>query len=159
MQLAIIHLYQAIINLVRKMNPAPTKSPAVFKLEGIMNLFMRVLAFVFICFAIRYWLLMVGILEPDIRFDTMPNHWKIAGTFYSVFYPVAALGLWGLFRWGIVIWFITAGFELAMHLIYPQLFGEYNALVIFHFASMGAWLIYALIEYLDKKRTLMKEHQ
>jgi len=35
------------------MNEAPMKSGAVFKLEGIMNLFMRVLAIIFICYAVR----------------------------------------------------------------------------------------------------------
>lgn len=134
------------------MNEAPMKSGTVFKLEGIMNLFMRILAIVFICYAIRYWLLMVGVLDPEIRFDIMPNHWKVAAAFFSVFYPVAALGLWGLFRWGIVVWFLTALVELAMHVFYPQLFGTYNALIIFHLASMSAWLLYLLIEFVDFKR-------
>lgn len=135
------------------MNEAPMKSRAVFKLEGIMNLFMRILALIFICYAVRYWLLIVGVLDTEIRFDLMPNHWKVAAAFFSVFYPVAALGLWGLFRWGVVIWFLTALAELAMHIFYPQLFGAYDALVIFHLASIGTWLIYALIEFLDAKRT------
>ena len=135
------------------MNEAPMKSGTVFKLEGIMNLFMRILAIVFICYAVRYWLLMVGVLDPEVRFDIMPNHWKVASAFFSVFYPIAALGLWGLFRWGVVVWFLTALVELTMHVIYPQLFGAYNALVIFHLTSMGTWLIYMLIEYLDSKRT------
>lgn len=135
------------------MNEATIKSGTVFKLEGIMNLFMRILALLFICYAVRYWLLMVGVLDPEIRFDVMPNHWKVAAAFFSVFYPVAALGLWGIFRWGVVVWFLTAIAELAMHIFYPQLFGVYNVLVIFHLASMGTWLIYALIEFLNAKRT------
>lgn len=137
------------------MNEAPMKSGAIYKLEGIMNLFMRVLAIIFICYAVRYWLLIVGVLDAEIRFDIMSNHWKVASAFFSVFYPVAALGLWGLFRWGIVVWFLTALVELAMHIFYPQLFGSYNALVVFHLAGMGAWLIYMLIEFLDSKRTLI----
>ena len=135
------------------MNEAPMKSGAVFKLEGIMNLFLRILAIVFICYAVRYWLLMVGVLDSEIRFDIMPNHMKIASAFFSVFYPIAALGLWGLFRWGVVVWFLTALTELAMYIFYPQLFGDFNALVIFHATSMSAWLIYILIEFLDTKRT------
>lgn len=135
------------------MNDAPMKSRSIFNLEGIMNLFMRILAIIFICYAIRYWLLMVGVLDPEIRFDVMSNHWKVAATFFSVFYPVAALGLWGLFRWGVVVWFLTAFVELVMHVFYPQLFGAYNALVIFHLVSLATWLIYVLIEFLDSKRT------
>lgn len=124
-----------------------------------MNLFLRILALIFICFAVRYWILLVGALDNEVRFDTMQNHWKIVATFFSVFYPVAALGLWGLFRWGIVIWFLTAGLELAMHVLYPQLYGELNSLVVFHCASMGTWLVYALIEFLDKKRALILKNR
>lgn len=137
------------------MDQAPIKSGAIFKLEGLMNLFLRVLALIFICFAVRYWLLVVGVLDPEIRFDVMPNHWKVAGAFFSVSYPVAALGLWGLFRWGVVVWFLVAGIELATHLLYPDLFETFRPLIIFHLASMGTWLLYILIEFLDKKRALI----
>lgn len=137
------------------MNDAPLKSGAIFKLEGLMNLFLRVLALVFICFAMRYWLLVVGVFDPEVRFDNMPNHWKVAGTFFSVSYPIVALGLWGLFRWGIVIWFLVASAELIIHAFYPSLYGDYPSLIIFHLASMGTWLLYALIEFLDKKRALI----
>ena len=138
------------------MNEEPIKSDIVYKLEGLINLFMRVLALIFIWFATRYWLLMVGVLDAEIRFDTMLNHWKAASAFLSVSYPIAALGMWGLFRWGIVIWIITASIEIIMHVLYPQLYGQHDALVLFHLSSMGAWLLYFLIEYFDKKRALMQ---
>jgi hypothetical protein len=131
----------------------------VFALEGLMNLFLRIVAIALIGFAIRYWLLLIGILDPAVRFDTMESHWKVAATFFSVFYPIAALGLWGLFRWGIVIWFFAASFELVMHLVYPQLFGDYYSLVIFHVTSLACWLLCILIEYLDRQRLRLKEQK
>ncbi len=138
------------------MNEEPIRSSVIAKLEGIMNLFLRILALIFIGFAIKYWLVVVGVLDPEIRFDTMSNHWKVASTFLSVFYPIAALGLWGLYRWGIVIWFLTASVELVMHLLYPQLYGQFEALVIFHLASMFIWLVYSVAEYWDQRRTLIQ---
>ncbi len=123
-----------------------------------MNLFMKIISLVLIFFAIRYWLLIVGVLDENARFDTMQTHWKVASSFFSIFYPIAALGLWGLSKWGVVIWFLAAGFELVMHLVYPQLFGLYKALVIFHIASMGTWLLYILIDFLDNQRQLLKEN-
>ena len=101
----------------------------------------------------------LGILDPAVRFDTMESHWKVAATFFSVFYPIAALGLWGLFRWGIVIWFFAASFELVMHLVYPQLFGDYYSLVVFHVTSLACWLLCILIEYLDRQRLRLKEQK
>ncbi len=138
------------------MNEEPIKSSIISKLEGLINLFLRILALVFIAFAIKYWLVLVGVLDVEIRFDTMPNHWKVAATFLGVFYPIAALGLWGLYRWGIVIWFLTASIELVMHVFYPQLYGQFETLVIFHLVSMTAWLLYSLVQYLDQRRTLIQ---
>ena len=157
MQSTIISLYEIDRkNSAEKMTQKPLKSQVVFKLEGLINLFLRLLALVFIVFAVRYWLLVVGVSNSEIRFDTMPNHWKVAGTFFSVFYPIAALGLWGLFRWGIVIWFLIASLELVMYVFYQQLYGQHNSLVVFHLASMGTWLTYRLVEFLDEKRTLIQ---
>lgn len=134
-----------------------SKTSAILNLEGLMNFFLRVLAIVFICFSVLYWIRLVGIADPEVRFDTMPIHWKLTSTILSVFFPIAALGLWGLFRWGIVIWFLVASLELFMHLGYPQLFGNANSLVIFHISSMSAWLLYMLINFLFEKRALIKE--
>ncbi len=139
------------------MNEAPLQSRAIFQLEGIMNFFLRVLSLIFICFAIRYWFLLVGAWEANIRFDTMPNHWKVASTFFAVSYPVAALGLWGLSRWGVVVWFLVASVEVGLHFFYSEIFEEYPSLIMFHLISMAIWLIYILIEYLDKKRALIQK--
>lgn len=145
--------------MITKMSQQIEQPRTVFALEGLMNLFLRIVAIALIGFAIRYWLLLIGILDPAVRFDTMESHWKVAATFFSVFYPIAALGLWGLFRWGIVIWFFAASFELVMHLVYPQLFGDYYSLVIFHVTSLACWLLCILIEYLDRQRLRLKEQK
>lgn len=139
------------------MNEEPIKNAIVFRLEGLMNLFLRVIAIIFLLYAIRYWMLVVGFTDPDIRFDVMPVHWKISAATLSVLYPVAALGLWGLFRWGIVIWFITVAIELIMYLGYPDLFGQAETLVIFHMVSILTWLIYEVIRFAEEKRALLKE--
>lgn len=94
----------------------------------------------------------VGFSNPEIRFDTMPLHWKLTAATLSVMYPIAALGLWGLFRWGIVIWFLTAAIELLMYVVYPDLFGSANTLVLFHISSIAVWLLYKLISFLTSKR-------
>ncbi len=145
--------------MITKMSQQIEQPRTVFALEGLMNLFLRIVAIALIGFAIRYWLLLIGILDPAVRFDTMESHWKVAATFFSVFYPIAALGLWGLFRWGIVIWFFAASFELVMHLVYPQLFGDYYSLVVFHVTSLACWLLCILIEYLDRQRLRLKEQK
>ena len=130
----------------------PIKSGTVFKLKWLVDLWMRILAIVFLFFTVRYWILAVGISDPNIRFDTMQTHWKVVVAILSICYPIAALGLWGLFRWGFVMWFLTAGTELVMYLLYTDLFGHALNLVVFHIASLLVWALYVLIQYLEVRR-------
>jgi len=139
------------------MSEEPIHNSSIFRLEGLMNLFLRVIAIIFLWFSMRYWMLLVGIDDPQIRFDTMQLHWQIAAANLSVLYPIAALGLWGLFRWGIVIWIITAGMELVMYVGYPDLFGTSKPLVIFHLTSIATWLVYAAIRFLESRRALVRD--
>lgn len=134
------------------MNEEPIHSETVFRLEGLIHLWMRGLALIFLFFAVRYWALLVGFNDDTIRFDTMPTHWQVAAATLSVCYPVGALGVWGFHRWGIVVWFITAMIEIIMHVIYPQLYGQALTLVIFHLASMIIWLLFVLFEFLANKK-------
>jgi hypothetical protein len=58
----------------------------------------------------------------------------------SVLLPVASLGLWGLFSWGVVVWLIVAIFEITMYLGFPQLFGQSFLRVGFHVLSILVYL-------------------
>jgi len=130
---------------------AAIKSEA-FKLDMLVLIFFRGTAFLFLLMSIQYWALMIGFNDPAIRFDTMPNHWKIAGTVLCVLKPITALGLWGMYRWGIAIWFITISVEIFMHVLMPQEFGEKPVLMFFHGITACTYIVYKVTERFEKRR-------
>ena len=107
-------------------------------------LLMRVVASVLIVFSASYWALLVGITDNTIRFDSMSTGWQLAATSLVVLQPVAALGLWGGWRWGVVIWIFVAAIEFTMYGIYPDTFGEANFVLIFHAVGILAYICMVL---------------
>lgn len=96
-------------------------------------LFVRCLALVFLYFAIQYWLRLIGYFPGEnFQFDTMEVHWKVIGPIMAVICPLVALGLWGLFSWGIVVWIVAVAVEIGMYSGFTPLFGTHPYLLSFH---------------------------
>lgn len=113
--------------------------------ETLYRVFVRALALCLLYFAIQYWLRLIGYFDgPEYQFDTMSLHWQIACAVLAVVHPVAALGLWGLFSWGLVVWLFSAVVEIAMYTYFTELFGENRELIMFH-AGCAAFIAIFLI--------------
>ena len=60
-----------------------------------------------------YWSQLVGMAsDPALRFDLLTNNERILFTTLALLLPTAALGLWLVTRWGIVLWVIAAAGEV-----------------------------------------------
>ena len=126
-----------------------TKKPAPNLVEIIYVTFLRAMALVFVYFALQYWLRVVGYYEgDDYQFDTMSDYWRVASAVLSVLLPVTALGLWGLFPWGPVVWIFAICIEVGMHMGLPQSFGEQPMLMIFHLACVVVFLVLQVTKYI-----------
>ena len=113
--------------------------------ELAYSVFLRILALLFIVFSVQAWMLAIGMSgDGDIRFDTMNTQWRLAIAALCVLHPVTALGLWGLFSWGVAVWLIDILVQLSMHLIFYQLFGINQLLVVFHIVSFAIFVIFQL---------------
>ncbi len=111
--------------------------------ENVRVIFLRMVALFLLIFTVQYWMRAIGLYEgPEVRFDTMQTHWQIAVAVLSVLLPVAALGLWGLFSWGVPVWIIAATIQLGMHLGFADLFGVQRLTAAFHASSL---LVYIFI--------------
>ncbi len=96
-------------------------------------LFLRIVALFMLAMAIQYWMRLTGVFSgPDMRFDLMAQHWRLASASLAVLAPVAALGLWGQLPWGIVVWLLVVAVELTMFAGFPELFGADLPRVAFH---------------------------
>lgn len=121
--------------------------------ERIYRIFMRMIAAYCLLFGFLYWVRLIGYYEGDLwRFDLMPLHWQAAATVLAVFFPFAAIGLWGLASWGPVIWFICAAVETVMYLGFPELFGRRVPVVVSHGLVALLYIAIRFAMHLEKRR-------
>jgi hypothetical protein len=106
-------------------------------IDSLYRIYLRVIALFLILFAIQYWMRLTGFFDgADFRFDTMQPHWRYAGSALAVLLPVAALGLWGGYSWGVVLWLIASLIELLMYLWFRDLFGTQILRSLFHLSAL-----------------------
>ena len=86
------------------------------------------------------------------RFDLLPPAWKAASTALAVLFPVAAVGLWLLVSWGPVIWLLAAATEIAMHEVYPSIFGINRLLVFMHLAVAVVFVLFRIALFIQRRR-------
>lgn len=105
--------------------------------------FLRLVAVVLLLYALQYWMRLTGFHQgPENRFDTMSEHWQVAASVLAVLLPVAALGLWGLFSWGVVVWLVAMAIELVMYAGFYDLYGRADLRVAFHVLCLAIYLVF-----------------
>lgn len=118
-------------------------------LKRFCVLFLRLVALFFLIYAVQYWIRIIGYYDgPQYRFDTMSTAWKTAVAILAVLCPLTALGLWGVFSWGVVVWIAAALIELLMYAVYPEVFGANSTRVTFHLATLAMYLVYVCAQQL-----------
>ena len=123
------------------MTETENQARSTFKAESLLHLFCKVLALVFIAFTIVRWMQIIGVSDPDMRFDTMSNGMRWAIAYLAVVQPVAALGLWSGLAWGYVVWAMAAAGELFLFSLTPEGLLEHEALMLLHGASAIIFLL------------------
>lgn len=128
-----------------------TSSKATNSLRGLQlwefaySAFLRLLALFFLLFTFQIWIQAIGVSgDANFRFDTMETHWRFVVAAMCVLHPVTALGLWGLFPWGIAVWLIDVLLQMSMYLVFSTLFGFDQTLVIFHAVCFLIFIIFQL---------------
>lgn len=115
----------------------------------LTTLFTRAVALVMVLLALGYWNQLTGIAgNPQWRFDNMPEHWQVASTVLAVVLPVAAVGLWSGYAWGVYVWVIAVIIEWVIYGWLPGLFGEKPLLLLFHLACI---ISYAAIRIIARR--------
>ena len=129
------------------------KGPRPSLTETLFVLFLRLVAVASLWFALQYWAMLTGFsFDGHGRFDLLPPAWKAASTVLAVLFPVAAVGLWLLVSWGPVIWLLAAATEIAMHEVYPSIFGINRLLVFTHLAVAAVFVLFRIALFLQRRR-------
>ncbi|WP_314088075.1 DUF6163 family protein [Shinella sp. M31] len=129
------------------------KGPRPSLIETLFTLFLRLAAVGALWFALQYWAMLTGFsFNGQGRFDLLPPAWKAAYTALAVLFPVAAVGLWLLVSWGPVIWLVAAATEVAMHEVYPSIFGIDRMLVLLHVAIAVLFVLFRAALFIERRR-------
>lgn len=129
-----------------------------FSLDKVSSLFSKFVALVFIAFALLNWMKLIGMLDPDLRFDTMTVHHRIAVSFLAIVQPIAALGLWNFQSWGVVVWALAVLAEVIMFTAYSDSFRFSEATLMFHASCAGVFLLCYFAVNLRKSGEDTKRH-
>lgn len=122
-------------------------------LDFLKMLFFRMVALFLLLFALKYWIQILGITSgTNSRIDLMPEHWQIASVVLCVLLPISAVGLWGRFAWGPLVWFLVIGVEFTMYLGLQSYFGTNEYALLFHLVTLGLFLIFLLLGRLMAKK-------
>ncbi|WP_348649869.1 DUF6163 family protein [Sinorhizobium sp. BG8] len=129
------------------------KVPRQTLTQMLFAVFLRLVAVGCIWFALQYWAMLTGFsFGGKGRFDLLPSAWKAAYTALAVLFPVAAVGLWLLVSWGPVVWVIAAATEIAMHEVYPSIFGINRLLVFTHIAVAVVFILFRLVIFVQQRK-------
>ncbi|MEO0636290.1 MAG: DUF6163 family protein [Pseudomonadota bacterium] len=124
---------------------------------------LRVIALALLVLSAIAWLRLVGVGEVadlDIgvagwRFDLMPTHWRVVVVVMAVLGPVAAVGLWMLSPWGVVLWFALTFFQLAIFAVFADRFEARPALVTFHIICLAVYaLTWVRVKLVEREQRL-----
>lgn len=128
------------------------------RLDASYRLFVRLVALSCLMAGLQYWGRLIGFSDGGAsRFDLIPSYWQFASASLAVLLPVAAVGLWMQVSWGPVLWVVSAGAEVIMHLGLPQFFGERPVLVIAHAVVMVVYLCFRVLLFLKWRREAQQQ--
>ncbi len=137
------------------MNADSAKGPKPGLVDTLFVLFLRLVAVTCLWFALQYWAMVTGFsLEGRGRFDLLPSAWRAAATALAVLFPVAAVGLWLLVSWGPVVWLIAAATEIAMHEVFPSIFGANRLVVFMHLTVAVVFVLFRAAIFVLRRRQL-----
>lgn len=123
------------------------------RLDASFRLFVRLVALSCLAAGLQYWGKLIGFSEGGLaRFDLIPSYWQFASASLAVLLPVAAVGLWMQVSWGPVLWVVSAGAEIIMHVGLPQYYGERPVLVIAHTIVLAVYLCFRVMLFLKWRR-------
>lgn len=107
----------------------------------------RIMAIYALLSGISYAAGLIGLnIGGAMRFDLMPDYWRLAAIVLVCLMPAAGLGLWSLSSWGGVLWCAAATIEVVMYAVFPDLFGArpilvgFNIIVSIIYGALGFWL-------------------
>ncbi|WP_421851814.1 DUF6163 family protein [Oricola sp.] len=120
---------------------------------------LRVMSVVTMVSGLNYWVQLTGIdnaLMP--RFDLLPLHWQVPGVILAILLPCAAMGMWMLTSWGIVLWCAAMLLEIAIYGIWSDSYVWRPYLVAGHVVKLLVLAAILAVVLMQRFRARTSDH-
>jgi hypothetical protein len=123
-------------------------------LETMLVVFLRLSAVVWLATGLVHWARIVGYLPwRGHLFGGMPVEWQSAIVFYGVVDLIAAVGLWLMTSWGVIVWLFAIACQILTHSALADIFGERPLRIPFYIASV---VVYAFLFWRVRRAARLK---
>jgi hypothetical protein len=103
--------------------------------------FVRIMAGISMLKGLYHWAVLCGIGDGAYSmFEVGPIPWRAATVFFAVIDLVAAVGLWLASAWGGVVWLTAAISMAAIELLFPDVYGGRNWVIMLELAAIATYL-------------------
>ncbi len=113
-------------------------------IRGLFQIYVRVLAGLYIMMGLGAWAGILGISGAR-TFMQLGIEQRSAEAFFAVADLVAAVGLWMLSSWGVVVWMACAIAETSLNIFFPKAFSFELLPVSFNVLSLVFYFIFTLV--------------
>jgi hypothetical protein len=92
--------------------------------------FQRFTAAILMLQGLYHWALVCGFgAQPYGGFESHDVHWQTATVFFAIIDLVAAVGLWLIAPWGVVLWLASSVAMVSVEIFFPEVYGG-NVLMV-----------------------------
>jgi hypothetical protein len=90
---------------------------------GRLVLFLRAMACLSMLKGLYHWAEVCGIIGEEGGFEAHIQSWQSTTVFFAVIDLVAAVGLWLVAPWGVVVWLTSTVSMIVVHIFFDQVYG------------------------------------
>jgi hypothetical protein len=107
-------------------------------------LFQRIMAAISMLQGLYDWALVCGFgAEPYGGFESHDVHWQTATVFFAIIDLVAAVGLWLIAPWGVVLWLTSSVAMVSVEIFFPEVYGGNYLTVVAETTFVACYLFIA----------------
>jgi hypothetical protein len=106
--------------------------------------FQRITAAILMLQGLYHWALVCGFgSQPYGGFESHDVHWQTATVFFAIIDLVAAVGLWLIAPWGVVLWLGSSVAMVSVEIFFPEVYGGNVTMVAAESAFVACYLFIA----------------
>jgi Family of unknown function (DUF6163) len=119
---------------------------------GRLVLFLRSMACVSMIKGLYHWAQICGIIGEPGGFEAHTQSWQATTSFFAVIDLVAAVGLWLVAPWGVVVWLTSTVSMIVVHVFFDQVYGTDILVIMFGVLMLLGYLALSILAAREQPR-------